>query len=110
MLKTPDSRKDYIYIEDLAAAILLTVEKKFAGIINWGTGTGTSVREIADLITAKLGCPELLLTQMPPATDLFPFVIANAGRLQQLGWRPEVDLQAGLTQLIKVLQMMPPFL
>ncbi len=40
VLKTPDSLKDYIYIEDLAAAILLTVEKRFTGTINWGTGKG----------------------------------------------------------------------
>ena len=47
VLKTPHSTKDYIYIDDLAAAILLTMEKKFQGTINWGTGEGISVRQIA---------------------------------------------------------------
>jgi len=103
VLQTPDSRKDYIYIDDLAAAILLTVEKKFTGTINWGTGTGVSVREIADLVAASLGRPELVENQHPPAADPFPFVIADARRLRELGWRPEVDLPAGLSKLVQQL-------
>ena len=55
VLKTPHSTKDYIYIDDLAAAILLTVEKKFQGTINWGTGEGISVRQIADAVAAMAG-------------------------------------------------------
>jgi len=101
LLKTPHSRKDYIYIEDLAAAILLTVEKKFIGTINWGTGKGVSVREIAEIAAAILGRPELMESQNPPAADPFPFVVADVSRLKQLGWQPQVDLQTGLARLIK---------
>ena len=100
-LKTPDSRKDYIYIEDLATAILLTVEEKFVGTINWGTGVGISVREIADTLATMLGRPELVEIQNPPAADPFPFVVADAARLTHLGWQPQVDLKTGLAALIK---------
>jgi nucleoside-diphosphate-sugar epimerase len=103
VLKTPNSRKDYIYIEDLAAAILLTVEKRFTGTINWGTGKGVSVREIADIVAAMLGRPELVLEQNPPALDPFLFVVAEVAKLQILGWRPQVDLKTGLTSLIRIL-------
>jgi nucleoside-diphosphate-sugar epimerase len=99
-LKMPDSRKDYIYIEDLAAAILLTVKKNFTGAINWGTGNGISVREIADIAAAMLGRPELVQNQDPPTRDPFPFVVADAARLMHLGWQPQMDLQTGLARLI----------
>jgi nucleoside-diphosphate-sugar epimerase len=98
-LKTPNSLKDYIYIEDLAAAILLTMEKKFTGTINWGAGTGVSVREIAEIAATRLGRPELVENQNPPAVDPFPFVVAESTKLQNLGWRPQVDLQTGLSRL-----------
>jgi nucleoside-diphosphate-sugar epimerase len=101
LLKTPDSRKDYIYIEDLASAILLTVEKKITGTINWGTGSGISVREIAEIAATMLGSPKLVENQNPPAADPFPFVVANAARLKQLGWQPQVDLRTGIARLIK---------
>jgi nucleoside-diphosphate-sugar epimerase len=100
VLKTPDSLKDYIYIEDLAAAILLTMEKKFTGTINWGTGDGISVRETADTVAAVLGRPELVENQNPPVVDPFPFVVADAARLKHLGWQPQVNLQTGLARLI----------
>jgi nucleoside-diphosphate-sugar epimerase len=108
VLKTPNSRKDYIYIEDLATAILLTVEKKFAGTINWGTGSGVSVREIADIVAQMLKRPELVENQNPPAADSFPCVIANATRLKLLGWRPQVDLRTGISRLLAKLQLEKP--
>lgn len=102
VLKTPHSTKDYIYIEDLAAAILLTVEKRFAGTINWGTGHGVSVRAIADTLAGMLGRPELVEELSPPAADPLGFVVADATRLRQLGWQPAHTLEQGLEKLLRV--------
>lgn len=99
VLKTPHSTKDYIYNEDLAAAILLTVEKKFIGTINWGTGEGISVRQIADQIAAMLGRPDLVENANPLQTDPLGFVVADAGKLRRLGWQPAHSLAAGLEKL-----------
>ncbi len=103
LLKTPRSTKDYIYIEDLAAAILLTVEQQFTGTINWGTGTGISVRQIADAVAAMVGRPELVAELSPAETDPLGFVVADATRLKQLGWQPQFGLEQGLSKLIQVL-------
>jgi nucleoside-diphosphate-sugar epimerase len=102
VLKTPNSRKDYIYIEDLAAAILLSVERKFTGTINWGTGKGISVREIADNLATMLGKPNLVEAADPPAPDPFPFIVADAAKLEVLGWKQAWPLDRGLGELIRV--------
>ena len=99
MLKTPRSAKDYIYIEDLAAAILVTVEKKFDGTINWGTGRGVSVRQIADTVATMLGRPELVEEVSPPEQDPLGYVVADATRLRRLGWEPRTSLETGLQKL-----------
>jgi len=99
VLKTPHSTKDYIYIDDLAAAILVTVEKRFTGTINWGTGLGISVRQIADIIAGTLGRPELVEEASPAEKDPLGFVVADATRLKQLGWRQQVSLEQGLNNL-----------
>ena len=99
VLKTPHSTKDYIYIDDLAAAILLTVEKKFQGTINWGTGVGVSVRQIADAAAALVGRPELVEEISPPEIDPLGYVVADNSRLRQLGWRQQVEILQGLKQL-----------
>ncbi|MEI7534807.1 MAG: NAD(P)-dependent oxidoreductase [Verrucomicrobiae bacterium] len=103
LLKTPHSRKDYIYIEDLAAAILLTLEKRFVGTINWGTGTGISVGTIADKLAMMLGQPNLIDAVNPPALDAFPFVVADVDQIRALGWRQVWPLERGLNQLIQSL-------
>ncbi len=100
VLKTPQSTKDYIYIDDLAAAILATVENHFAGIINWGTGEGISVRRIADTVAGMMGCPELVTEISPPQIDPLGYVVADATKLRGLGWQPQVDLSSGLSRLL----------
>jgi nucleoside-diphosphate-sugar epimerase len=99
-LKTPHSRKDYIYIDDLAAAIVLTVERQFVGIINWGTGTGISVREIADTAARLLGRTELVTNAPQLAPDPFDYVVADNQKLRQLGWQPAYSLEAGLKRML----------
>lgn len=102
VLKTPQSTKDYIYIDDLAAAILLTVESTFQGTINWGTGVGISVRQIADAAAAMLGRSDLLAEASPPETDPFGYVVADSTRLRSLGWKQEVSLEHGLRRLVQL--------
>ncbi len=99
ILKTPNSTKDYIYIDDLAAAILLTVERKFQGTINWGTGIGISVRQIADAAAAMIGRPELVGEVSPPEMDPLGYVVADATKLHHLGWKPAHTLAQGLGKL-----------
>ncbi len=104
VLKTPHSTKDYIYIEDLAAAVLTVVEKRFHGTINIGTGTGVSVKDIAVCLAELMGRRELIQEQNPPEPDPLPYVVADASRLRGLGWRPGYDLRQGLTQLLQTIR------
>ena len=99
VLKTPDSTKDYIYIDDLAAALLTVVERRFRGAINVGTGIGVSVREISLQLGAQMGRLELVGETTQPEPDPFPFVVADARKLKSLGWRPRTGLEEGLTRL-----------
>ena len=100
-LQTPDSTKDYIFIEDLAAAIMTVVEKQFTGTINLGTGIGVSVRQIAQTLAAIMEKPGLILEKSPPEVDPLGFIVADASRLRGLGWRPAHNLEDGLKKLFE---------
>ena len=100
VLKTPRSTKDYIYIEDVAAALLLLLEKKFHGAANLGTGVGVTIYELAQTVAALLGKTGLVQTAAAEATDPLGYVVADSTRLRHLGWLPEFDLNRGLTTLI----------
>jgi nucleoside-diphosphate-sugar epimerase len=100
VLKTPHSTKDYIYIEDLASALLTVVEKRQAGVINLGTGAGVAVREIAEYLGRYMGRLDLVEAVSQPEVDPFSFVVADVSKLRGLGWRPAWPLEKGLEQLV----------
>lgn len=100
-LRTPDSAKDYIHIDDLAAAILAVAAAEAAAVVNLGAGKGVKVREIAERIAASMGCPHLLRMPSVPAPDPSGDVVADVTRLRALGWEPKVTLESGLRRLIQ---------
>lgn len=100
VLKTPNSTKDYIYIDDLASAVITVMEKQFAGIINLGTGIGVTVREIAQTLGEKLGKGSLISEANPPENDPLGYVVADNMRLTKLGWQPKYSISEGLRQLL----------
>jgi nucleoside-diphosphate-sugar epimerase len=100
VLKTPNSTKDYIYIEDLARAVVTTIEQKFHGQINWGTGTSTTVRDIAQSLAKMIGKESLIEEVTPEQRDPLDFVVADATKLKSLGWKQAHSLQQGLEKII----------
>lgn len=100
-LRTPNSTKDYIHADDLAAALLNVVEQRFGGAINLGTGEGVTVESIARELGLLMGRPELVLVPENPPVDPLDYVVADATRLRSLGWRPQVPLAVGLRRLVE---------
>ena len=95
---TPDGTavRDYVHVEDLAAAHLLALDALRPGehrIYNLGTGKGHSVREV-------IGAAERTLDVTVPTVDAQrrpgdpPTLVASAARIEaELGWRPERTLE-----------------
>ncbi|MBQ8662206.1 MAG: UDP-glucose 4-epimerase GalE [Alphaproteobacteria bacterium] len=91
--ETPDGTclRDYIHVDDLAAAHCLAVEKldDFQGFINLGTGIPTSVMQIisaAEKVTGKK-CPVVIDKRRPgDATVLYA---DNSKAREILGWTPQ---------------------
>jgi len=96
---TPDGTglRDYIHVEDLAAAHVVGVARLAAGpttgaVYNVGTGRGYSVLEVIDRIGAVTGQPvEYRIGPRRPGDP--PSVIADAGLIRrELGWQARYDL------------------
>jgi nucleoside-diphosphate-sugar epimerase len=100
VLKTPHSTKDYIFIEDLAEALLTVTEVRFSGAINLGTGVGVSVRDIARKLARMLGSEQLIEEAEATAPDPLDYVVADASRLQALGWKPAHTIEQGLRRML----------
>jgi dTDP-6-deoxy-L-talose 4-dehydrogenase (NAD+) len=103
-LRTPDSVKDFVFVTDLARALCAVLEARLQGPVNIGTGTGTSIRAVAETCARVLGLPGDRVRRADAlAEDPRPFVVADTTRLRSTGWRPEVGLEEGVTRLARAL-------
>jgi UDP-glucose-4-epimerase GalE len=97
---TPDGTaiRDYVHVADLADAHLLAVEALAGGLssttLNLGTGEGSSVRAVIDLVGAAAGRPVPVIAAPRRAGD--PAAVwADAGLAETtLGWRARHRLDA----------------
>lgn len=99
MLDTPHAVRDWIHIDDVAAALLCLVEGRVDAVVNVGSGVGRSVEDVALTIAELLGRRDLV-TSGPETADMFGPLVADPGRLRGLGWKPRVELPSGLAALI----------
>jgi len=94
---TPDGTgvRDFIHVEDLAAAHLNAVDHLRAGgdstVLNCGYGHGYSVREVLDAVARANGAP-LQVREAPARPGDIAALVADAGRIRRLfNWVPRYD-------------------
>ncbi len=87
--------RDYIHVEDLAAAHLLALDQLLqgspGGSWNVGTGSGSTVYEVLDAVEATLGAP-VPREVAPRRPGDPPALVAKADRIRaELGWEPRIS-------------------
>ena len=94
---TPDGTgvRDFIHVEDLAAAHLRALDHLRDGgdclTLNCGYGHGYSVREVVEAVARAAG-HRLNVTELPRRPGDIPKLIARSDRLREvLGWQPCYD-------------------
>jgi UDP-glucose 4-epimerase len=94
---TPDGTgmRDYLHVEDLAAAHLNALEYLRANgksvTLNVGYGHGYSVREVLRMVETVGGKPLVIREEARRAGDP-AYLVARADRIRaELGWRPRYD-------------------
>jgi len=92
--------RDYVYVEDVAAANLAALERGDDGAFNIGTGVAVRTREILENIARLLGKEARYATAGPRPGDLRASCLDNRRALEVLGWRPTHDLEAGLAKTV----------
>jgi UDP-glucose 4-epimerase len=98
------SVRDYVYVEDVARAVVAAVERELPGLghINVGGGGGRSVAEVVQAMQELVGRP-LAVVSVPArrrAVDR-PLLVADISRARELlGWEPEVSFAEGLARTL----------
>jgi len=95
---TGEARREFLHVDDLAAACLLLLEKYDSQeIINIGCGEDVTIRELAELICDVVGFDgELVWDKTKP--DGTPRKLLDVTRIRALGWQPTITLREGIAQ------------
>lgn len=95
--------RDFLYVEDVASALVHLLASDAQGPVNIGSGFPISLREILTRVGKKLASENLIRFGALP-TPLYepPKILADVGRLiNEVGWRPRYSLDAGLDKSIQ---------
>ncbi len=93
---TGKPRREFLHVDDLAAACLLLLEKyDWPEIINVGCGEDISIRELAEIICEVVGFDGELAwdTTKPDGT---PRKLLDVTKIRALGWKPAITLRDGI--------------
>jgi len=92
--------RDYMYISDLVDAYMLVLEhpELSGSSINFASGVDTSVIDIAEYISKKLGTTIEKGPARPGEVSRFP---ADVSLATSLGFKPKVDIWKGIDLYIK---------
>ncbi len=91
--------RDWIFVEDAADAIIAALDSPFNGTMNLGTGVGTSVGEVSEIL-AQISGAKLEFLDKKPSPPLK--VICDVSRIKkELNWSAKTKVRDGLKQTYK---------
>jgi UDP-glucose 4-epimerase len=105
VLGTGKQSRDFVYVSDMVDALIKAATSPTAAgqAFNIGTGTTTSVTELAKMILDILGLEDVEISfkgGQAWAGDMDITLADNSKAVNKLQWRPQVSLKEGLKKLI----------
>jgi len=92
--------RDYVYVEDVARANILALERGSGEAINIATGREVRTRELLAAL-CRIAGREMKFTRGPARPgDLRRSCLDNAKASRVLGWKPSIDLEEGLSRTL----------
>lgn len=96
MWGTGTPKREFLHVDDLAeACIFLMQTYSDAEIVNVGSGTDVTIRELAEMVREVVGFEgEIVLDATKP--DGTPRKLMDVSRLEKAGWKSKIALREGI--------------
>jgi GDP-L-fucose synthase len=95
---TGTPRREFLYVDDLADAIVYLLQNYDAEpIVNVGWGEDVTIRELTEVVLSAVGYSGRVVFD-PNKPDGTPRKLLDTTRLTGLGWRPSITLKDGIAK------------
>jgi nucleoside-diphosphate-sugar epimerase len=96
-------RRDFVHVSDIAAGTVAALDGP-PGTYNLGTGVGTTVRELADLLVARID-PKAKVALAPAQEGELRHSVADIGQaIAKLRYRPRRSLTIDIDPVIEAIR------
>jgi len=96
--------RDFVHVSDIVQANLLALKKSAAGVFNIGSGKGTSVFQVAELLKSKL-FSDAVVRYEPSRPEELRNSVADVTRARSvLKYRPRTNLKVQIEEVIDYLR------
>jgi len=97
-----DQVRDYVHVEDVAAAFCRMAEKRADGVFNVAFGEPVTIRRLLETLGRLTGRGDLIRFGAKPRASWEPPVLTGDNKkLKKLGWKPAYSLEKGLDQTVQ---------
>ena len=90
--------RDFIYAGDVARGMLHMVENQVTEPVNLGSGTGVTIKELAETIVSEFG-KKMVWDKDKPMGDMIR--LFDTKRAESYGFKPSVSLKTGVSNTVK---------
>lgn len=105
---TPESIRDYMYVDDHVSAYLSVIEKHCEGVFNISTGIGYSNKQLTEKLATMLEFKgKIVYGNYPPNYPKRPsfadpiYLVMNHKKMTtSTGWKPKYSLHGGLEETV----------
>jgi GDP-L-fucose synthase len=93
--------REFIYVGDAAEAVARLLKTDYGAPLNIGTGVGTSIKELAELVARFTGFKGQIVWDTSKPDGVGRKVLDVSKMKEVLGWSPPTSLDAGLERTIR---------
>jgi UDP-glucose 4-epimerase len=96
------AERDYLYVGDIADAVLAALDAGVTGVYNIGTGVATSVNALIEAMAAVLGPPPGIHHAPARAGEIQRSCVDASKAARDGLWRPRTDLREGIEKTARL--------
>ena len=101
---TGDQERDFVHVVDVARANVLALERGDNQILNLGSGAGTSVNTVFEILAELTNFEKKPIRNPAKKGEVYKIFLNSDQARKSLGWQPQIPLKQGLASTVEFFQ------